>query len=71
VTLGNPVTTSTYPLASSTEEPTNARDRAPCQQPALSPSKNQTFGTVNIAMAGVVATERPFTLWQNSRRSRL
>jgi hypothetical protein len=30
--------------------------------PALSPSKTQTFGTVDIAMAGVVATERPLTL---------
>jgi hypothetical protein len=28
----------------------------------LSPSKTQTFGTVDIAPAGIVATERPFTL---------
>ena len=32
---------------------------------SLVSNKNQTFGTVDIAMADVVATERPFTLWQN------
>ena len=30
--------------------------------PAFSPSKTQTFGMVDRALAGVVATERPFTL---------